>query len=399
MFNDRQKLKTENLKLITEKMKITCIICEYNPFHNGHLYMIERLRESGTTHIAAVMSGNFTQRGEAALYDKYTRARAAIACGADLVVGMPTDFSCSGAERFAFGGVYIADALGCADALAFGSESGDIDLIRKAASAVTDERVNSCLSEYMKTGMTFAAAREKAVRQIYGGTAADVLRTPNDILGVEYIKALMNINSSIAPQAVKRRGASHDSRKISGNIASASLIRNMKENGDNRAFDYIPEQAAEIFRQAEDQPPPEGRMKRIENIILYRLKTMTAEEMSMLPDVGEGLENRLYCAARSCKTVQEIIYYTKSKRYTYSRIARIICSAFLNIKKTEMSEHPRYIQVLSMNDRGREILRSAKHTASLPVVTRYADVRRIPDIQGLYDREMLYDEIYEMTAL
>ena len=143
-------------------MKISCVVCEYNPFHNGHEYMLRELRRRGTTHIAAIISGNFTQRGEAAVFDKRTRAKAALTCGADLVIEMPVSFACAGAERFAFGGVFLAEALGCVNELAFGSESGDIDLIRKAADAVCDDEVNSLIPRFLSFGMTYAAARQKA---------------------------------------------------------------------------------------------------------------------------------------------------------------------------------------------------------------------------------------------
>ena len=380
-------------------MKISCVICEYNPFHNGHKYMLGELRRRGTTHIAAIMSGNFTQRGEAAIFDKRIRARAALEGGADLVIELPVSFACAGAERFAYGGVYIAQALGCADELAFGSETGDIGIIEKAAAAVCSDEVNKLIPVFLSSGMTYAAAREKAVGQIFGSDISSVLHSPNDILGTEYIKALRHINSSMSPAAVKRIGAAHNSFEINGNIASASHIRSLIYGGDSDAAKFIPDFAADIYSGAEDRPPPGGRMKKLEDIIMYRLRTMTAQDIAALPEISEGLENRLYDAVHSSCTIEEIISATKSKRYTRSRIARIITYALLCFKKDRLFECPVYIRVLGMNSRGREILKCAGKKASLPIVMRYSDAAGDKTLKEMFDMESLCDDIYGLSGI
>ena len=379
-------------------MKITAVISEFDPFHNGHKYLIDCLRESGSTHIISIMSGNFTQRGQAAMFDKYTRTKAALACGADLVSELPVSFACSGAERFAYGGVFIADSLGCVDTLAFGSECGDIDLLKNAADAVTDRSADKVIRDLLGSGMTFAAAREQAVRKLYGSVPADVLSSPNNILAVEYIKALRHINSIIRPETIKRTGAEHDSNETVGNIASASYIRSLYESGDQGTVSFLPENVRVLYSDPENRPPLYGRQKKTEMMMLYRLRTMSAADFAALPDVSEGLENRLYDAVRSSECVEEIILRTKSKRYTRSRIMRILTSAFLGMTKDSIPSKPLYIRVLGMNSKGTEVLRIAKKTAVLPIVMRYSDTYADPEAKKMYEFESLCDDIYALSG-
>lgn len=378
-------------------MKISCVICEYNPFHNGHEYMLKQLRENGATHIAVIMSGNFTQRGEAAIFDKFTRTRAALSGGADLVIELPVSFACANAQRFAYGGVFLADSLGCADELAFGSESGDSRLLIEAASAIDDERVQRLLGEKLGSGITFAAVREKAVEEIYGAHISQLLHSPNDILGIEYIRALKITDSRIRPFAVKRTGAGHDSVETENNITSAANIREMLYSGNEDAYRCIPEAAAGIFRSAENKPPEGGRMRRLEAAMIYRLRTMTKDQLAALPDISEGLENRLYAAIRNSKCIEEIIEAAKSKRYTMARIRRLMTNALLGLERKSLEEMPGYIRILGMNSRGMEILRAAKQTAKLPVITKYSDLKPGTPEHRMFMQESLCDDIYALS--
>ncbi|MBQ8132793.1 MAG: nucleotidyltransferase [Clostridia bacterium] len=382
----------------TEKKKISAVICEYNPFHNGHEFMLRKMREDGATHIVACMSGNFTQRGEAAVFDKYTRAGAALSCGADLVMELPVSFACSWAERFAFGGVYLLDALGCVDEIAFGSECGDISKLKTAACAVNDDSMKTVLKQYLDKGMTFAAARQKAVEKIYGQELSEVLSSPNNILGIEYIKALQQIGSKIQPHTILRTGTAHDSTKINGTMTSAGHIRQMiTEKKDYTA--YIPETAAKLYSETENLPPKEGRMAKLEGAMLYRLRTMNKKEFAELPEVGEGLENRIYEAVRKSTNLNELIDYIKTKRYTHARIRRIIMYASLGFKKNNLQPLPQYMKVLGLNDKGREILKAAKNTAKLSLVMKYADVHSLSDsAKEMYDFESRCDDVYALSG-
>ncbi len=379
-------------------MKISCVICEFNPFHNGHEYMLHKMRENGASHVVCIMSGNYTQRGEAAVYDKWTRAKAALAGGADLVIELPVTFACSYAQRFAFGGVYLANALGCADELAFGSESADIEILTEAAVAVTNKKVQTELSVLLKSGITFAAAREKAVEKIYGREISSLLSSPNDILGIEYIKVLQELKSNIRPVTIKREGAGHNSRLASGKIASAGYIRSLMDEESSIVNKYIPSSAVRICSQAESQPPAGGRMKRLEEMLLYRLRTMSVSEIAALPEISEGLENRLYSAVRKSVTAEEIMAYTKSKRYTHSRISRILMYALLDFQKTGLPVQPYYLRVLGLNTRGREILKTAGKTSSLPVVMRYADCTKNENAKKMFEKESYCDDIYSLCG-
>ncbi len=378
--------------------KISSVICEYNPFHNGHEYMLKKMRENGADYIVACMSGNFTQRGIPSIYDKYTRTRAALCGGVDLVVELPVTFSCAGAERFAYGGISVLNALGCIDEVVFGSECGNTDDIKRAAYAVEDKRVSAIIQRRLETGVTFAAARQSAVEEVYGKEISDILSGSNNILAVEYIKALNRTDSEITPLTLKRIGTEHDSDNTYKNYASAKYIRGVIEEGGNTDL-YIPEYASEIFSSAKNKPPLGGRMSRLEGAILYSLRMADKKMLSELPEVGEGLENRIYSAVRNGKSLEEIIGGIKSKRYTRSRICRIIMYAFLGITKADMPDVPQYIKILGFNRRGREILKIMKKTALLPVVMRYSDICGLgSDKQDIFRLESRCDDVFSLSG-
>ena len=376
-------------------MKISAVICEYDPFHCGHEYMLGEMRRQGATHILAIMSGNFTQRGEPAMFDKYTRTRAALACGADLVAELPVSFACAGAQRFALGGAAIADGLGVVEELCFGSGSGEMSALTAAAVALSADEVQSGIRKYLQCGMTYAAAREKAVYD-HIGEAAQVLHEPNDILATEYISALRSMGSEIKPAAVLRKGAPHGSDKPDGCFASASYIRSQLLSG-NDIRNLLPKAAYDIFSKPEFPYPSGGRMKALEAAVLYRLRTMTIQELSALPDISEGLENRLYCAIRSSGSVEELISSVKTKRYTHARIRRIIMYALIGSQKQTLPAKPAYIRILGMNGRGREILSAAKGRASLPVVFRKGDISG-NEAEKMFEQECRADDIFALSC-
>lgn len=353
-------------------MRITGVVCEYDPFHNGHRYMLEALRKEGAECVIGCMSGSFTQRGEPALLPWDIRARAASANGMDLVLMLPVSFACAGAERFAYGGAYILDATGICDTLSFGSECGDTEAIKAASRAVTSEKLRPVLDRCLSEGMTFARAREQAVREVFGEETAAVLREPNNILGIEYCKALVAIGSDMRPHTIRRVGTSHDSGTVSGSFASASKLRELLRSGGD-VSGYVPEGSLELLSGMKYSTD------RLEPMLLYRLKTMPPQELSQLPDMSEGLENRLYKAIREGSSVEEILSLAKCRRYTLSRLRRSLMHAFLHLTKDDMDTKPQYIRVLAFTDRGREALRQMKKTASLPVIQRFADRRLLSD--------------------
>lgn len=375
-------------------IKTAVIIAEYNPFHTGHrLHINETRRLFGASHIIAIMSGNFVQRGDCACASKWVRAEMALRSGADLVIELPTPWAAAGAEKFAQGGVSLANALGCADMLSFGSESADIEAIKSAAALLTDEKFGALLREKMNGGVTFASAREQAARELLP-EAAEILSNPNDTLGVEYCKAILAAGAQIEPMCIKREGASHDSDE-QAEYVSASYIR--KKLADGEIIKNIPDEAAKILQAAIDSGCAPARLERLDRAILCRLREMTAEEIALLPDISEGLENRIYKCSRTARSFEELCDEIKVKRYTHARIRRIILSALLGVTAQDAAGTPPYIRILGMNERGREILKNAKPT--LPIITRYADVSGL-DERGrrIFELECRAWDIFALTT-
>lgn len=341
-------------------MKTAGIIAEFNPFHNGHKYLIGEIKYSYADAVIAVMSGSFVQRGDIAVTDKWTRAAIAVKYGADLVLELPAVYSMNTAQKFAFGAVSILNASGAADMIAFGSESGDTRSLAEAARVIAEEppEVSEKIKEYSSAGITYPAARKRAFEDICGVYIPD---SPNDILAVEYLRAVYETGSALGAQAVPRLGAGHDSEAISGGIASASEIRRRLYGGIG-AEGLVPDPNFDIYDPS-----------RLDAAVIGKIRTGTAEHISGINDVCEGLENKFIKAARECSTVGELCMAVKSKRYTLSRIRRIAWSVLLDLTGDLCSEPPGYIRVLAMNRTGREILRKMKKTASVPVVIKAAD--------------------------
>ena len=320
------------------------VICEFNPFHNGHRYLLNTAKKLTGEAVLAVMSGSFTQRGEVALCSKFERAEAALKGGADLVAELPAVYAVSCAERFARGGVNISKMFGCVNYLAFGCEDDDIDLLKTAAFAGENPEVNAIIAEQMNSGSYYPKAYEYAVRQVCGGEIADVLTKPNNILAVEYIRALRG--TDIKPLPIKRIGAEHDSDGADGIYAGASYIRKLLRSGEG-ADGLLPYAPSEITY-------PE----KLDRALLYKLRNMNAEQLRALPEVGEGLENRILSAARKFGTAEEVIGEVKTKRYTRSRICRILTCALLGITEELQTKTADYARVLGFTSEGGKMLKT-----------------------------------------
>ena len=365
-------------------MKTAGIICEYNPFHNGHKYQIDQTRKAGATHIVCVMSGNFTQRGDAAVFDKYLRAKTALENGADLVLELPTKYSLSAAEGFAAGAVGIIQALGCVDMLSFGSESGDIAALKEASAASEYAVHTEEFSRLMKSGKSYPAALAAAVKAYYTDDVYETLCSPNNTLAVEYLSALDNLGSRIEPFTVARQGAAHDSEEQAGGFASASLIRKMIAAGE----DYS------ALAPVIDAPTAD--IKRLERAILAKLRVMRPEELEKAYDGANGLAERLYKAVRKANTLEELYFLTKTKRYTLARIRRAVLCSFLDLNKEQLHIPNAYIRVLGMNGRGREILSAAR--CELPIDTSLkalAGTSRAAKKQALFEERC--GDIYSLA--
>lgn len=378
-------------------MKTAGIVAEFNPFHNGHLSLFRRLKENGATHLAVAMSGNFVQRGEPAILSKWARARQALLCGADLVVEIPLPWAVAGAEKFAFGGVSLLAALG-ADVLGFGSECGSAGQLRKASAALASPLLRQVLQKELKSGATFAAARQKAVRGLFGEETADLLRGPNNILGIEYLKAMKRLGSSMAPFTVRRAGAGHDASRGEGTSVSSARLRTLIRSGrDCGAF--LPPPAAGVLREELKADRAPAGLSYVERGVLAKLRTMSREDFSRLPDLSEGLENRIYAASRRAGALSELYGLAKTKRYTLARIRRIVLSAFLGIRASDSAGPVPYLRVLGIGRGGAAILRNASKTGLLPVISRHSELPALnPPAQRILRLEERAADLYALCT-
>ena len=333
-------------------MKTVGIICEYNPLHLGHKKQLDQLSDCGTV---CLMSGNYVQRGAPAVFDRSLRAKAAILSGADLVLELPVTVSLSSAEGFAAGGVGILGSL--CDELCFGAESADTNILMDTARTLLSADFPPILRARLEEGKSFPAARAAALADL--GLDSSILATPNNILAVEYCKAILAQNSPLSPLPIHREGSYHNETADAEN-PSATAVRQLIL-GSHDWKSYIPATVQTVFDGVAVHSLGAG-----ERAILARLRTMSDEEFEALPFGSEGLWRKLMHAARREATIEEIATATKSKRYTRSRIDRMILCAFLGLTSEDLSSAPPYARVLAFNDKGREILNKAKKTRLFP---------------------------------
>lgn len=358
-------------------MELAAIIAEYNPFHNGHLYQLQEIRRRGATHIVAVMSGNVVQRAEVACFYKRTRAKAAVLSGVDLVIELPAIYACAPAERFAEGAVKTLSGLGIPGTLWFGSECGNLEQLKGCVTALRQVDGSPELKEYLKKGYSFANARGKALEALCGSESAEILRKPNNLLAVEYLRALERTEAPLVPATIQRIGAGHDSMAPEDCTASATLLRQMAQlSGVRQIRPYVPPEAYALYRRDYALGQGGASMYALEQVLLYHLKTLSAEQLAALPEVQEGIEYRIYDAVRQASGLDDLLMRIKSKRYALSRIKRILLYAMLGITRENAVLEPGYIRVLAFNQRGREILRTARRSSILPIYHSFARLKR-----------------------
>lgn len=377
--------------------KICGIICEYNPFHNGHRLLLNRVHESGGAAVA-VLSGPFVQRGEPAILSRRDRVTCALHGGADLVLELPAVWACAGAERFAAGGIAILNGLGCVDELWYGSEHPDSTGHLAAARLLDDPEFSAVLQKHLKTGCTFAAARTSAASEFASPEMASLLQSPNDTLGIEYCKAILRQCSPIIPHPILRESAPHDSSVVSNGICSASHIRACLRGGD--CPDHtIPASCLEPMRQGLARQGGPSDPALLTRAVLSRLRTMTPEQAADLPDISEGLERRLLQSARGAVSLADLYDTCKTRRYTHARIRRLVWAAMLGITEADQSALPPYIRVLGLNQRGRQILHRARQTAFLPIITRPAGIRQLsPFAQRIFQLECAAGDLWGLST-
>lgn len=363
-------------------METVGIICEYNPFHLGHRKQLDHIRaEKGVDcGIVCLMSGNFVQRGKPAIVDKSLRARAALACGADLVLELPVQTALSSAEGFAAGGVHILS--GFCDTLCFGAEDADGETLMALAEGLLSPEFSVLLREQLDKGLSFPAARQQAVKTM--GLSYEVLETPNNILAVEYCKAILSGNSPMEIMPIFRGGDYHDQRP-DGENPSATAVRELMLQGENWR-PYVPEEAADCFAHATMHTLQAG-----ERAILGRLRSMTEAEFQQIPYGSEGLWRKLMHAVREYAALEEILTAVKSKRYTRTRLDRMVMCAFLGLTERDMAAPAPYVRVLGFTERGRQILKKARTVGDFPNAGE-------PRACDYWQREQLWGNLYGLFA-
>ncbi len=357
---------------------ITGIITEYNPFHKGHEYHLQNAKHhTNADGVVCVMSGNFMQRGIPAIIDKWKRAEMAIKNGIDLVLELPLVYSISSAEHFAFGSVSLLNSLGIVDYLYFGSEEGNIDTLDDIAKVLVSEpyEYKSLLKNNLNLGLPFHLSRANALNDYLNcNDILNVLSNSNNILAIEYIKALRTLNSLIIPRTLKREGASYNNSNLDSLFSSATSIRkHLKENSLSELINVLPQVSYDILCDLSFSDYPFIFEEDMFKYIKYKLLT-NEKSLLKLPDISEGLENRILKEILNSNSLNELILNSKSKRYTYTRINRILAQSFLNLEDFDLfnlSKMPTpYARVLGFNSVGRNMLKNIKSKDNINVITK-----------------------------
>ena len=391
-------------------MKILGIIAEYNPFHNGHKYQLEKSKEvSGCDFVVAVMSGNFLQRGEPALCDKWLRAEIAVKNGIDLVLELPTAFACNNAEYFAMGAVKLLNGLGCVSHLAFGSESGKIEELDNVASFISNMSVEiiSDIKSEMKLGLSYPVARNNVFLKNLGEGASSIAKSPNNNLAIEYLKQLKETNSKIKPITIKRQGSEYNDLEINGNIASATAIREALRKSDfdlNSVVAAIPEATFDTLKEWGIDYKPTLYDDFFE-MIRYKALSTNSIEISQIFSISEGLENRIKESAMTAKNISQLIAMIKSKRFTQTRIQRTLIHLLLDLTSNKMNRFMDsssiYGRVLGISQNGGVLLNKIKteECSTIPILTNInKEAHKYPNIKELLDFDINASNIYNLGS-
>lgn len=380
-------------------MTVCGVVAEYNPFHAGHAHHLAETRRAlgADTAIVCAMSGNFVQRGDLAVMEKYRRAEAAVRCGADLVLETPLSACLWSAEGFAFGAVALLNALGCVTHLSFGAERADLALLRRAANLSRAEGAHAdALRQALAAGLPYAAAVQQAVGAA-DPEAGALLATPNNTLAVEYLCALDTLESAMQPLAIPRAGGAHDSDLPADGLPSASYLRKLIAQGDADACrPLMPEASFAVLAQTIEQGAAPVTRNAVDQAILAHLRRLSPDALACYCG-GDGLENRLCTAIRDNTSFAAVCTAAQTRRYPLARVRRALMRAWLDLP-TDVPPTAEYVRVLAVEARGREILRRMKHTCALPVIVKPVTERALPDaLQSTLAHDVLADDLYALA--
>lgn len=366
-------------------MKLAAIIAEYNPFHNGHKYQIDKTREllGEDVAIVAIMSGNYTQRGELAIADKTYRAAAAVMAGVNLVIELPFPYSCSSAEIFATAGVSIANSIG-AEYLVFGSECGDIQELTNTSNIISSNAFKKKMDEIKENkknaSLGYPQILEMAYKELSGSETTVEISSPNNILAIEYIKAIKAIGSNIIPITIKRDGAGYNEEEImeAEKLQSATAIRGLITKSDDSAYKYIPDISKKAFAEASSKGFMPSSIEKISPAIISSLRLNSASGAKIF-DADDGLYNRLCTLSMKTNSISSLAAMAETKKHTRSRIRRAIINSFFGVTSSLVKEAPAFTQVLAMDDVGRRVLKRIKKTTCFPCITKPSDYNNLSD--------------------
>lgn len=384
------------------------IISEYNPFHNGHLLHLQESKRISNANLSiAVMSGNFVQRGDTSLVDKWAKAEMALKSGIDLVIELPTLYAISSAENFAEGAIKILNSLGIVTHVSFGSEMGEISPLNDVAEILYKEpkEFSSLISKQMHSGLSYPRARELAMQMYFGGSKkyTEALQNPNNILGVEYLKALKKYKSNIVPITLKRKYSDYNSTDVKSGIASATAIRTMIKQNKNIHY-VVPFETYEIIENKKNEGQLITDLSHFSKEIIYSFRKMTLSEIANLPDVSEGLENKIKVAANTTNNFDTFLANIKSKRYTQSRIQRILLYSLLDISKKEIEMSRKqvpYIRVLGFNSKGKKMLSYiSNNNPKLPIIVslkRFMESNLDKHLHTIISKDIFATNVYTLS--
>lgn len=383
--------------------RVLSIIAEYNPFHNGHMYHLQKAKEqSGAQYCICVMSGNFVQRGNTSIVNKWKKAEMALLNGVDLVIELPTIYSVASAEGFSLGAIKLLNNLKIVDAISFGTETSDFAALNNISSIVNEEpmKYKSILNSELKKGLSFPKARENALMLYLNDNKRydNILNTPNNILAIEYLKALKKIKSTIQPIPVKREKVYYNDKVIVDEFASATAIRKLLKNEEfSEIRKVVPKSTYQILKKETELGNVVLDLSRYEKEIIYNLRRMTVSEIAELPDVNEGLEHSLKNAANYSNDITNLINIVKTKRYTVTRIQRILICALLGITKRDVGMAKKaepYIRVLGFNEKGKELI--SRINKQNPKATVITSVKKFQDKNNNNKNSKIYKRLLDI---
>lgn len=393
------------------RMKIAGIIAEYNPFHNGHKYHIEQTRKiTGADYIIVVMSGNFTQRGTPAIIDKYSRAHMALENGADMVLELPSCYACGSAEYFADGAIALLDKLGCVDYVCFGSECGDIEMLRPIAEILAKEPddYREVLKAELKNGATFPRARNRALTHCIPSFAENenIIGSPNNILGIEYMKSIIRRGSNICPVTILRTGSDYHSQRFSTQYSSSLALRHSLDTQGNLDMlrDQIPENVFTIMQENFEKTYPIFP-RDFSAMLKYKLLTEESGGYTDFVDINDDLSDRIIKVLYQPYDYEQMCDILKTKNVTYARVSRLLCHILLNLRKDDMAEYQKdgtvfYARVLGFHSSDNTLLKTIQTHSSIPLITKVTDGRNLKSKTGRrqFERDILASHIYESVV-